>query len=115
MYTFFLEIESAPYVIDDTFETNVTAPLNQPLLLDCPILGKPQVEVTWFKDNSPVNEVGDFYILINGSLHRPSTQESDEGLYICEGTNPLGFVRSPSIYLTVASECSIYSNNILLY
>ncbi|XP_053381258.1 hemicentin-1-like isoform X2 [Mercenaria mercenaria] len=96
------EVESVPYVIDELVNANVTAALSQPLLLDCPITGKPQVDVAWYKGNTPVSEIADFFVLMNGSLHRPFTQLSDEGQYVCEGTNPLGIARTPSISVTIA-------------
>lgn len=96
------EIESPPYIMEELLETNITKPLGQPMLIGCPITGKPQVEISWFKDGSPLSEVDDFFVLMNGSLQRPHTKESDGGQYFCEGKNPLGFARTPSIYITIA-------------
>jgi hypothetical protein len=99
------EIETAPYVIDGHLQTNVTTALNQPMLLDCPIMGKPKVDIAWFRNGEAVSQIGDFFILMNGSLHRPISQLTDGGEYICEGTNTLGVARTPSISVTIASKC----------
>ena len=90
--------------MDNFVRTNVTSALNQPLLLDCPVTGKPKVDIAWFKDGEPVNQIGDYFILMNGSLHRPLAQLTDGGEYICEGTNPLGVAQSPIIFVTIASK-----------
>ncbi|WAR31029.1 DSCAM-like protein [Mya arenaria] len=45
-----LKMESPPYVIMEQLIPNVITPLGQPLILDCPVTGKPAVTVTWYKD-----------------------------------------------------------------
>jgi hypothetical protein len=74
------------------------------MLLVCPVAGKPQVEVMWFKNGVSLAGIPGFFVLMNGSLQQTQTELSDEGLYTCEGKNRLGFIRSPNISLTVASK-----------
>ncbi|XP_052790482.1 cell adhesion molecule DSCAM-like [Mya arenaria] len=94
------EMESPPYVIMEQLIPNVITPLGQPLILDCPVTGKPAVTVTWYKDEIQLG--GDFFTLKNNSLHRPMLISGDEGNYTCQGVNGLGLARSPNISVMLA-------------
>ncbi|XP_052221507.1 cell adhesion molecule DSCAM-like isoform X2 [Dreissena polymorpha] len=95
------ELEAAPYVMEDMVITEVITPLAQPMIIDCPISGKPAVTVKWFKNDAPVDGTTNFFTLKNNSLHRPLTVLADEGRYFCEGTNSLGLIRSPNVTVTL--------------
>ncbi|KAL4218915.1 hypothetical protein ACF0H5_021503 [Mactra antiquata] len=102
------ELESEPYVMEEMVVSSMIASINQPILIDCPIRGKPQVEFSWYKDGELLNGSPDFFILRNGSLHKSDTQAADGGLYNCHGTNPLGFAQSPNINLTIARISMVF-------
>lgn len=97
------ELQSAPYVLNDLFKSEIITPEGQPMVIACPINGKPQVFFTWYKDNELINGSQDFFLVLkNGSLFHPAIGENDNGSYFCKGSNTLGVVTSPNISVTVA-------------
>ena len=90
--------------MEDIAITGLTTAHGQPMIIDCPVAGKPKVVITWFKDEISIDNFPSFLLLQNGSLYSPMTTLEDEGLYYCEGTNILGSARSPNITVIIASE-----------
>ena len=85
----------------------ITTPLDQPMVIDCPITGKPKVSVSWFKEGASTDNFDSFLVLQNGSLHSPRATLQDAGWYYCEGENVLGVARSPNITVIIASKSFI--------
>lgn len=84
--------------------TGVTTPLDQPMIIDCPVTGKPRVQISWFKDGLSIDNFDSFLVLQNGSLHNPTTRLEDGGIYYCEGENVLGVAKSSNITMIIASK-----------
>ena len=91
--------------MDELVQAAIITPIDQSLMIDCPITGKPEVTITWYKSGVLIDGDPDFFVLQNGSLHSPKAQQKDQGSYFCEGKNSLGLARSPNISITIASKC----------
>ena len=84
--------------------TGLTTALGQPMVLDCPVAGKPKVTITWYKEGITIDYFPSFLVLQNGSLNSPNATLDDAGWYYCEGVNTLGLARSPNITVIIASK-----------
>lgn len=84
---------------------------DSPAMLNCSAVGDPKPTITWKREGSPLQLVGDprRSILSNGSLflrsvHHTRMERPDEGLYQCVATIPnVGTILSRSAKLQVAA------------
>ncbi|XP_056379622.1 hemicentin-1 isoform X2 [Hyla sarda] len=75
---------------DIVYETVIAA---QPVTLECKASGKPKPAVTWSKDNHPLIATGEPSITIldrGQTLHIPSAQPFDAGVYKCVASSIAG-------------------------
>jgi titin len=71
----------------------ITVPEGAPARLDCVIVGVPEPEVIWFKEETPIRESADFQLLFVGdrcSLNLRSTMLHHSGMYKCVARNSVG-------------------------
>ena len=72
-------------------DRNLSVVIGGKIVIDCPVSGTPQPEVTWFKDNEPISpEVNIQLYDYNRRLEVQTKHVSDAGLYTCIGTNDAG-------------------------
>ncbi|XP_049826185.1 interference hedgehog-like isoform X2 [Aethina tumida] len=60
------------------------------VFLDCAAVGNPVPKVVWYKKNGPLPE--DRIDMISGGLKIRNVTSSDDGVYVCNYTNPKGTV-----------------------
>ena len=87
--------EATPPLIDNETASNetLTVILDDKLVINCPVTGKPIPKITWYKDNNPLQPITDENLKLydGGSrLKITKTQISDGGMYRCEGSNVAG-------------------------
>ncbi|KAI1722964.1 immunoglobulin i-set domain-containing protein [Ditylenchus destructor] len=86
---FTVTVLTAPH-IEQTIDQNPRVINNNTVVLDCPVLGYPEPEVVWFKDNEPVTY--DLNFVKDGKnnlkIHRISV--SNKGRYTCQAKNEVG-------------------------
>ena len=87
--------------------------VGESVVMECTISGSPKPTITWFKDNKIllksarlVTAMDDQFLVV---VH---VDESDEGTYMCEGTNTQGTIRQRAD-LTVSSGMSIILSHVL--
>ncbi|XP_012576655.1 PREDICTED: hemicentin-2 [Condylura cristata] len=83
-----LRVLVPPSIREDEHRVNVTGMAGQPLTLECDASGFPAPEVVWLKDGQPLPHLGSHRFL--DTLHLPSLQEGDSGLYSCRAENRAG-------------------------
>jgi len=74
-------------------EGNLWVIVAHPLVINCPVLGNPMPEITWYKDGSPVDESIDRNIRIRSRGQRlefASVDVTDVGRYECQARNLAG-------------------------
>ncbi|XP_074901238.1 ADAMTS-like protein 3 isoform X1 [Buteo buteo] len=101
-----LEASSLSAVVGGT----IVARIGANIMVDCPVKGVPQPNVTWFKKKD-ILQVNSFLVL-NGSLFLRNVSYEDAGTYTCRATNALGKAEAASVlHLT---EKRFTENNTLL-
>ena len=83
-----------PVQLTLTPQSHVEAVANSTLNLTCQARGYPVPSITWYKDNTPLNEAVGIHTTMSGivatsQLVFESTQLSDNGIYECQATNTL--------------------------
>ncbi|XP_071820148.1 contactin-1-like isoform X2 [Apostichopus japonicus] len=79
-------------------------PLNDRVIFVCEILGDPSPTISWHRNGEDLSSSADGRIMVhpNGTLIYAFVVESDEGTFVCNGTNSLGFVVSDEVTLLTA-------------
>ncbi|XP_035020948.2 mucin-5B isoform X1 [Hippoglossus stenolepis] len=73
----------------------LTVPMGARVLLECQVSGHPLPTISWIKRGHSKQTGGKVALgLKNATLHIPSARSYDEGVYVCEASNPLGHSRS---------------------
>ncbi|XP_070532529.1 contactin-5-like isoform X2 [Ptychodera flava] len=98
--------QGPPYV--KVAPENTTVGIGNSATLDCTIVGTPNPTITWTKlgENGPIRNTLNRYILNNGGLYFANVALSDEGAYVCTGSNSEGTVSTNPIYLKTATMMS---------
>uniref|UniRef100_A0A8D0L5B9 Ig-like domain-containing protein n=1 Tax=Sphenodon punctatus TaxID=8508 RepID=A0A8D0L5B9_SPHPU len=84
---------------------------NSDVTLSCHVNANPQAQMAWYKDNSNLTLEKDRHQVYQSSvvfrLTIKGTQKSDNGMYTCWATSPLG-ARRKDFYLTVTDKKTIF-------
>ncbi|XP_064466282.1 obscurin-like isoform X4 [Ornithodoros turicata] len=73
--------------------SDMEAPHNQPLQLQCRVTGHPEPEVTWYYNEKPIEPGLKYSMTRDGDLCGltiPWPRDKDSGVYKCRAKNPLG-------------------------
>ncbi|XP_053693670.1 hemicentin-1-like isoform X2 [Sabethes cyaneus] len=91
---FHIVVQSPPQFKDIDYALKPMVLLHHSLDLNCEMIGVPEAEVIWTKDDTPLsNERSGFFLASNGQILRISgVQSSDAGNYRCVGRNLHGQV-----------------------
>lgn len=66
----------------------------KPLIINCPVMGIPFPNVTWYRGTDLLEEDDRTRFLLSGrQLEISDTTEDDAALYVCFGVNAAGKVR----------------------
>ncbi|XP_037653920.1 hemicentin-2 [Choloepus didactylus] len=80
-----------PSIREEGRRANVSGMAGQSLMLECDANGFPAPEIVWLKDGQLIPETGSHRLLDGAqTLHFPSIQEGDSGLYTCQAENQAG-------------------------
>ncbi|KFW10919.1 ADAMTS-like 3, partial [Eurypyga helias] len=72
----------------------IVARIGATIMVECPVKGVPQPNVTWFKkDSLQINS----FLVLNGSLFLRNVSYEDAGTYTCRATNALGKSEAASV------------------
>ncbi|XP_077173364.1 ADAMTS-like protein 3 [Paroedura picta] len=71
------------------------------MLLECPVKGLPQPDITWFKNGSATRSR--LLTVVNGSLLLRNISSEDSGMYTCTATNAVGKATARTV-LRLAGE-----------
>lgn len=74
---------------------SATIDLYDSLNLTCIAAGYPQPNVTWYKDDSEIEDEGSSFLVIR------EVQLSDRGVYFCNASNILGSAMSSLAYINL--------------
>ncbi|EAT36338.1 AAEL011566-PA [Aedes aegypti] len=99
---FHIVVESAPRFLNIEYDSKPSVSLHHSLDLNCEVVGTPEAEVVWTKDDSAVtSEQKGIFLASNGQILRISgAQSTDAGEYKCTGKNLHGQV-SREFYVTI--------------
>lgn len=118
---FHIVVESAPRFQNIEYDSKPSVSLHHSLDLNCEVVGTPEAEVVWTKDDSAVtSEQKGIFLASNGQILRISgAQSTDAGEYKCTGKNLHGQVsREFDVTIdgkTSAVVCSDRVMNIVLH
>ena len=83
-----------PYLEDLELERHVKVIKSKIIVLQCPVQGIPFPNITWLKNNKPVEPSGRLRVLMSGrQLELSMAEESDTAWYTCAATNVAGSTR----------------------
>uniref|UniRef100_A0A1I7TZZ9 Hemicentin-1 n=1 Tax=Caenorhabditis tropicalis TaxID=1561998 RepID=A0A1I7TZZ9_9PELO len=94
-FDFKLTVYVKPQIVMLDKDKNRTVVEHSGITLDCPVTGKPEPEVTWFKDGEALNSVNIQKIIPNAELNGNQLKiiriaEGDAGKYTCHADNVAG-------------------------
>ncbi|XP_076315975.1 hemicentin-1-like [Tachypleus tridentatus] len=88
--TAMLVVKSGPSFVVEPHDTVVD--LGETIMMDCKATGEPKPDIKWQKAHSSLAHDGHMTVLANNTLRIVAVQISDEDIYSCLATNPLGSV-----------------------
>ena len=96
-----------PYIVQNPSDQNGN--INGSIILTCQIQGVPRPDVTWIKNNNPV-DISKYSVNLSGLsvLTLYNVTLSDEGIYKCKGENIAGIIYSSDA--TVYIYCKLYGH-----
>ncbi|XP_062447296.1 hemicentin-2 [Rhea pennata] len=84
-------VQAPPQLLISNGESHVTAVANDSLQIRCHAMGFPAPQVQWLKNGHPLDELDGVVVSEDGrTLVIPHVGLSDEGLYVCQGSNEAG-------------------------
>lgn len=80
--------------------------ITEPVTLECRVSGEPMPQITWYKNNKPINVGGKYTLIRNSDLFIISAMvgrgdKSDTGVYHCRAKNIHGVAQSTNSSLLV--------------
>ncbi|ELU04300.1 hypothetical protein CAPTEDRAFT_117129 [Capitella teleta] len=105
--------DRAPYITGD-LPAEALLPEGHPHILGCPILGWPLPDLLWYKSGVEVVTQGHITAHPNGSLEFAPVLRSDQGVYICVGSNAFGSTALHPVNISVAfpPELTLLTENV---
>ncbi|GCB67129.1 hypothetical protein scyTo_0010207 [Scyliorhinus torazame] len=87
-----LKVRAPPEILGNDQISNITALVNQPLILECDASGNPTPTLSWYKNERQVAETSRVRFLNGGRLLRvPKARKGDSGVYSCNAVNEAGW------------------------
>ncbi|VDM60010.1 unnamed protein product [Angiostrongylus costaricensis] len=86
---FTVSVLKSPY-IDELLNQNPHIIQGKTLVFYCPVLGNPDPQVNWLKDNVPLDDDPRFTVVDGKHLHIEQAKKEDEGRYTCHAYNEAG-------------------------
>ncbi|KAM9470494.1 vascular endothelial growth factor receptor 3 [Clarias gariepinus] len=84
---------------------NQTVNVSSSLQMECNVNGTPSPELSWFKDNQPLNQISGVLLQdSNRTLSIQRVREEDAGLYTCTACNKIGCIHSSATVSVIGTD-----------